>query len=84
MRVMDGYETTAEIRRREAGRKHVPIDAVTANTAQGNVEKCLASRMGDFLGKPIRPAVPDTTLGRWVARPARMAPPLLLQNPPYY
>ena len=83
MPVMDGYQTTAEIRRREAGRRRVPIIAVTANTAQGNVEKCLASGMDDFLAKPIRPAVLDTTLRRWLA-PERMVPPLLFQNPPHH
>jgi CheY-like chemotaxis protein/nitrogen-specific signal transduction histidine kinase len=65
MPVMDGYQTTAEIRRREGGRRHTPIIAVTANTAEGNLEKCLASGMDDFLSKPIRPAALQAALRRW-------------------
>jgi CheY-like chemotaxis protein len=84
MPIMDGYQTTAEIRRREGGRSHVPIIAVTANTVDGNLEKCLASGMDDFLAKPIRPATLDTTLRRWLPPPARVASPVLFQNPPNY
>jgi CheY-like chemotaxis protein len=84
MPVMDGYQTTAEIRRREGGRHHIPVIAVTANTAEGNLEKCLASGMDDFLSKPIRPAALETTLRRWLAPPARVAPPVLFQNSPHH
>jgi len=79
---MDGYETAREIRRREAGQGHIPIIAATANTMEGDQEKCLASGMDDYLPKPIRFADLEAALDRWVAHPAPVAPPLLFQNSP--
>jgi CheY-like chemotaxis protein len=54
---MDGYAATREIRRLQAlsASPHgIPIVALTANTLEGDRERCLEAGMSDFLGKPIR------------------------------
>jgi CheY-like chemotaxis protein len=66
---MDGFAATAEIRRRERSSgnyRRTPILALTANTMQGDEEKCLDAGMDDFIAKPILLPLLRRALERWV------------------
>jgi len=85
MPVMDGFDTTREVRRRESalGTRRLPIVALTANALAGDRETCLAAGMDDFVSKPFHVRDLRVMLERY--RP-RTSPPVgtlsLLPDPP--
>jgi PAS domain S-box-containing protein len=85
MPLLDGYEATDAIRKRElASGNHVPIIAMTANALEGDRDQCLAAGMDDYVRKPVKPAVLLEAIRRWApdtgagsSAPASEGPPPL-------
>ena len=80
MPVMNGFETTAAIRRSKRF-PAMPIIALTANALDGDRDRCLEAGMDDYVPKPIDPKQMFATLARHCAPGARdadsaNAPPL--------
>ncbi|MDS4060294.1 MAG: response regulator, partial [Candidatus Contendobacter sp.] len=66
MPIMDGFETTAELRRREPpGQRRIPVVALTAGVNKGFRERCITAGMDDYLSKPFSREQLAATLARW-------------------
>jgi PAS domain S-box-containing protein len=64
---LDGFEATVAIRDPESKvlNHAVPIFAMTANSMQGDREKCLQAGMDDYLSKPIKKEEMAEMIDRW-------------------
>ncbi|WP_395076096.1 PAS domain S-box protein [Flavobacterium sp.] len=63
MPILNGYETTMEIRKTD---KKIPIIALTAGTIMGEKEKCIKAGMNDYISKPIIKDLFENILLRWL------------------
>ena len=63
---MDGLEATRRIRLL-AGRKSLPIVAMTANAFVEDRQRCIDAGMDDFIAKPIDPDMLFETILRWLS-----------------
>lgn len=65
---MDGIEFTRRYRATESASHHLPIYALTANTAEDAMQKCLKEGMDGFLNKPVEPDQLDAIIERHVGQ----------------
>ena len=67
---MSGSEAASQIREVEAnaGKKHIPIIALTAHSLSDERDKLLASGIDDYVGKPISQAQLTQVLQRWLGK----------------
>lgn len=70
MPIMDGFAATKTIRESsfEHNSRHIPIIAVTAHAVKGDMDKCLAMGMSDYLAKPLQPDELSELIHYWTNR----------------
>jgi signal transduction histidine kinase/CheY-like chemotaxis protein len=68
---MDGFQATAEIRKRQPPGRRIPIIALTAKARPSDRQRCLEAGMDDYLSKPISFDRLRDLLERWSQPGAR-------------
>lgn len=71
---MDGYTAAQHIRQRTDDRSSVPIIAMTAHAMKGDLEKCLAAGMNDYVTKPLDPDLLFQALARHIPPKQNVSP----------
>lgn len=72
---MDGYALAECIRREEAGRRRMPIFALTANALRGEANHAHAAGMDEYLTKPVQLRLLKAALEKWLPEANDAAPP---------
>lgn len=62
---LDGYEATRDLRAIEGDERHTWIVAMTANSLEGDREKCLNAGMDDYVSKPVKPEMLQAAIRRY-------------------
>lgn len=68
MPLVDGFQATVEIRKREQGNTRLPIIALTANASEEDRLLCHRSGMDDVVTKPFRRIDLQNCLQRWLGK----------------
>jgi PAS domain S-box-containing protein len=71
---LDGYDLARAIRLGEGGEARIPIVAISANALRGEIERCRAAGMDDYLPKPMPLHDLKAVLDKWLPLP-RVATP---------
>ncbi|MCG8417274.1 MAG: response regulator [Proteobacteria bacterium] len=80
MPIMDGYQSTGQIRQFEGESAHTPIIAVTAHAMRGDREKCTDAGMDDYIVKPIDPMSLRCIMDQWMTHTSSAAHHLSSQS----
>lgn len=67
MPIMNGYDSTLEIRKIPKAEK-IPIIALTAGTIVGEKEKCIEYGMNDYIPKPIDKELLIKIMNQWITK----------------
>jgi PAS domain S-box-containing protein len=62
---LDGYEATRDLRVIEGDSRHTWVVAMTANSLEGDREKCLNAGMDDYVSKPVKPETLQAAIHRF-------------------
>jgi CheY-like chemotaxis protein/HPt (histidine-containing phosphotransfer) domain-containing protein len=62
---LDGYEATRNLRVIEGDARHTWVIAMTANSLEGDRQKCMAAGMDDYVSKPVKPEHLQSALSRF-------------------
>ncbi len=66
MPVMNGFDATRELRRRELSARHIPVIAMSAHGAEDR-QRCLDSGMDDYIAKPVDVEHLGAVLDGWLS-----------------
>ena len=63
---LDGYEATRDLRAMQVDDRRTWVVAMTANSLEGDREKCLNAGMDDYISKPVKPEHLQAAIHRFI------------------